>query len=149
MLEVMETGLIGSGFFNSTSSAPHFSIRSASSLAAFSASSNEMSSVTFLTASFVGFFAPRTPPVRRAPVLPPSLLDLTAEDVVVLGTADSADKLEVFVGAGFPLPAVPFAGEGVLPSTGGVAVRDGGGVGLCTIGLSQESKKSSDLRFSS
>jgi len=147
--EVLATGLMGSGFLNSTSSAPHFAIRSASSLAAFSASSKEMSSVTFLTASFVGFFAPRTPPVLRAPAAPPSLLDRTAEEVVVLGTVVSADRFELLVVvAGFPLLAVPLAGEGVLPSTGGVAVREGGGVGLCTMGLSQDSKKSSDFRLS-
>src|SRR5579859_1702800 len=110
----METGLMGSGFFKSTSSAPHLAIRSASSFAAFSASSNEISSETFLTASLVGFLAPRTPPVRRPPAAPPSLLDRTADEVVVLGTAASADKLELLVAvADFPLLAVPFAGEGV------------------------------------
>lgn len=75
---------------------------------------------------------------------------LSADDVVVLGAEDSADKFdrEVEALADFPFTAA-FAGEGVLPTTGGVAVREGGGVGLCTMGLSQDSKKSADLRFSS
>jgi hypothetical protein len=35
------------------------------------------------------------------------------------------------LGLSFPFAGVlPLAGDGVLPSTGGVAVRDGGGVGL-------------------
>ena len=127
-----EVGLMGSGFFNSTSSAPHFSIRSASSFAAFSASSKEMGSAIFLATSLVGFLAPRTP-VRRAPVEDVAFVEaLKAEDVVVLGAAaaDSTDKFELFVAFPFVGVAVPFAGEGVRPRTGGVAVRDGGGVGL-------------------
>src|SRR5271170_2553032 len=129
-----EVGLMGSGFFNSTSSAPHFSIRSASSFAAFSASSNEMGSAGFLAASLVGFLAPRTP-VRRAPVDDVVFVEaLNAEEVVVLGAAaaDSTDKFELFVVVAFPFVGVPvpFAGEGVRPRTGGVAVREGGGVGL-------------------
>jgi hypothetical protein len=44
--------------------------------------------------------------------------------------------------------SLPFApavrkGEGVRPTTGGVAVRDTGGVGFLMAGLSQEEKKSS------
>lgn len=130
-----EVGLMGSGFFSSTSSAPHFSIRSASSLAAFSASSKEIGSATFLAASLTGFLTPRTP-VRRAPVADADFVEARrAEDVVVLGTAaaDSTDKFELFVVVDFPFDevvAVPFAGEGVRPRTGGVAVREGGGVGL-------------------
>ena len=49
---VIGVGLIGSGFFNSTSSAPHFSIRSASSFAAFSASSKDIGSAIFFVANF-------------------------------------------------------------------------------------------------
>jgi hypothetical protein len=123
-------GLIGAGFFNSTSSAPHFSIRSASSFAAFSASSNEIVSA-FLTTSFCGFFAPRTP-VRLAPVDVAAFDDLNADEVVVLGAAGSVERVDRVVVPAFPLAGVPFplAGEGVRPRTGGVAVRDGGGVGL-------------------
>lgn len=42
-------------------------------------------------------------------------------------------------------PAVPAFknGDGVLPTTGGVAVREIGGVGRLTVGLSQDEKKSS------
>jgi hypothetical protein len=43
----------------------------------------------------------------------------------------------------FPLLPAVRKGEGVRPTTGGVAVRDTGGVGLLIAGLSQEEKKSS------
>lgn len=42
----------------------------------------------------------------------------------------------------FPLPAFR-KGDGVRPTTGGVAVRERGGVGLLMAGLSHEEKKSS------
>lgn len=149
---VYAVGLSASGFFNSTSSAPHFSIRSASSLAAFSASSKEIVSAIFLTASFCGFLAPSTPVLLAA--VAPVVFDEdrnAAEDVVLGAAAVSTDKFERLEFADLPLfvATAPFAGLGVLPRTGGVAVREGGGVGLWTMGLSQDSKKSSDLRFSS
>ena len=73
---------------------------------------------------------------------------LSADDVVVRGAVGSADKFErTVVAVCFPFTA-PFAGDGVLPATGGVAVLEGGGVGLTILGLlSQASKKSSDFRL--
>jgi hypothetical protein len=67
--------------------------------------------------------------------VPPVVLDevLNADEVVVLGAAEavSTDKFERLEFGDLPLfTAAPLAGEGVRPKTGGVAVREGGGVGL-------------------
>ena len=67
--------------------------------------------------------------MRLAGVFVPS-----AESDLASGDADRATS--------FPLAAFR-KGEGVRPITGGVAVRETGGVGLLIAGLSQEEKKSS------
>lgn len=127
-------------------------MRSASSFARFSASSKSIKSpVIFFAPSFCVFLAPRTEAFRGpAPVM--ALLRMAAEDVVrvAAGGAEvdaaaptSGDCVRVI-----PLPlllAVPLfrKGEGVRPTTGGVLVREIGGVGRLMAGLSQDEKKSS------
>lgn len=126
---------------------PSFSMRSASSLALFSAASKSIASaLTFLAPSFVVFFAPSTLAFLAPPAVP--VLRRAADDVIrpVVGFAESpvscfergdAERL-----MSLPLPAFR-NGEGVRPVTGGVAVRETGGVGRLIAGLSQEEKKSS------
>lgn len=73
-----------------------------------------------------------------------------ADDVIRLAVGAAAEP-SVFpsgdVALAIPLPAALAPalrkGEGVRPTTGGVAVRDTGGVGRLIDGLSQEEKKSS------
>jgi hypothetical protein len=59
-------------------------------------------------------------------------------DVGALVVADNGD----FGRAALPLVPALRNGDGVRPTTGGVDVRDGGGVGRLIAGLSQEEKKS-------
>lgn len=75
-----------------------------------------------------------------------------ADDEVVRvleGAAAVLDASSAGARGDFGLAApLPFAlalrnGDGVRPTTGGVAVRDGGGVGRLIAGLSQDEKKSS------
>lgn len=129
---------------------PSFSMRSASSLAFFSASSKSIiSPVIFLAPSFCVFFAPNTlafrgPLVvdvflRAAEVVTRLTLLAGLESLSVLASGDEARATS------FPLPFAPAPrkGEGVRPTTGGVAVREAGGVGFLMEGLSQDEKKSS------
>lgn len=138
--------------FSASGSYPSFSIRSASSLAFFSAASKSKSSSTataFLAPNFVAFLAPSIFVFFAA--WPVAEL-LIAEDVVVRETGGVAAGVEEpdpgFSGdLGLPMPAAlepgVRAGELVRPTTGGVAVRVGGGVGRLIAGLSHEEKKSS------
>lgn len=123
-------------------------MRSASSLAFFSASSKSMSAVvTFFAPSLEpAFFAPRTL-VFRAPVVP---FFSAAECVIRLAAGlDSAESVrergEAVRAISFPAPFSPALrkGDGVRPMTDGVPVRETGGVGFLMDGLSQEEKKSS------
>lgn len=104
-----------------------------------------MSPVTFLAPSFVVFFAPRTLALRGAPVV---VVFRRAEEVVVrLAGFDSPAFSDLVSGeaeraVSLPLPAFR-KGEGVRPTTGGVAVREIGGVGRLIAGLSHDEKKSS------
>lgn len=120
-------------------------MRSASSLAFFSASSKSMmSAVTFLAPSFGAFFAPSTL-AFRGPAVP--VFRRAAEDVMrlVVGFFSSVDSVlasgdeERLIS--FPLLPAVRKGEGVRPA--GVAVLETGGVGRFIAGLSQEEKKSS------
>lgn len=124
-------------------------MRSASSLAFFSASSKSMSAVvTFFAPSLEpAFFAPRTF-VFRAPVVP----FLSAAECVMrlaagLESAESVrERGEAVRAMSFPAPFESPAlrkGDGVRPMTDGVPVRETGGVGFLIDGLSQEEKKSS------
>lgn len=125
-------------------------MRSASSFAFFSASSKSIrSAVTFFAPSFdPAFFAPRTF-VFRGPVV---VVFLNAEECVIR-LAAGLESVESILERGdavrtMSLP-LPFEspglekGDGVRPMTGGVDVRDRGGVGFLMEGLSQEEKKSS------
>lgn len=124
-------------------------MRSASSLAFFSASSKSMSAVvTFFAPSLEpAFFAPRTL-VFRAPVVP---FFSAAECVMRLAAGlDSAESVrargEAVRAISFPAPFESPAlrkGDGVRPITDGVPVLETGGVGFLMDGLSQEEKKSS------
>lgn len=81
--------------------------------------------------------------MRRAEeAVPAPALVRSAEEVVVRDTGgvnppeESGDEVRV-------ASLLATRGEDVRPMTGGVAVRDGGGVGRLMAGLSQEEKKSS------
>lgn len=129
---------------SASGSYPSFSMRSASSFARFSASSKSMTSPeTFLAPSLVpAFLAPRTP-AFLGPV--PADLRSAAECVMRLAAGlDSEDLERAEEGreVSLPLP-LPESGEAVRPMTGGVAVREMGGVGRLMAGLSHEEKKSS------
>lgn len=123
-------------------------MRSASSLAFFSASSKSMSTVvTFFAPSLEpAFFAPSTL-VFFGPVVP---FFRAAECVIRLAAGlDSVDSVrergEAVRAISFPPFESPALrkGDGVRPITDGVPVRDTGGVGFLMDGLSQEEKKSS------
>lgn len=149
---LLESVLVAATFFASASSSsglyPSFSMRSASSLAFFSASSKSMRSVvTFFAPSLdPAFFAPRTF-VFRAPVV----VFLSADECVIrlaagLESVESVlERGEAVRAMSFPLPfASPLTkGDELRPMTGGVEVREMGGVGFLMAGLSQEEKKSS------
>lgn len=128
-------------------------MRSASSLAFFSASSKSIRSAEiFLTPSLAaGFLAPRMPPALRGPlvVVAPGVVFLRAAEVVIRLAAGAAgvEASESFLESGeavrwISLP-LPRSGEAVRPMTGGVEVREMGGVGFLMAGLSHEEKKSS------
>lgn len=130
---------------SASGSYPSLAIRSASSLAFFSASSKSMTSpVTFLTPSFCTFLAPR----MLAFLGPPDGVDFRKAADVVTRLAAGFDSAESVFDRGDAargtslLPALR-NGDGVRPTTGGVAVRDKGGVGFLIVGLSQDEKKSS------
>lgn len=122
-------------------------MRSASSFALFSASSKSITSATFLAPSFeVVFLAPRMLALR-GPVV---VVFRSAADVVILLATGLASEVELDFARGeadlvISLPLAPAFrnGEGVRPTTGGVPVRDTGGVGFLIEGLSHEEKKSS------
>ncbi len=135
---------------SASGSYPSFSIRSASSLAFLSASSKSITSpVTFLAPSFVPtFFAPRTfaflgpeprPDFRRAAEV---VTRLAGAATGFESPESDLERGEAARAASLPLPALR-KGEGVRPTTGGVAVLEIGGVGRLMAGLSQEEKKSS------
>ena len=152
--KTLDASVLAPFFFVSASASsasgsyPSFSMRSASSLALFSASSKSMTSlVTFLAPSLVDtFFAPRTP-AFLGPV--PADLRSAAECVMRLAAGldsvdDCLERADVGREASLPLPLpLPERGDAVRPMTGGVAVREMGGVGRLMAGLSQEEKKSS------
>ena len=106
-----------------------------------------MSPVTFFVPSFdVVFFAPRML-VLRGPV---AVVFRRAADVVILpmpGLVSDVEsdlvKGEADLEISLPLAAEFMNGEGVRPTTGGVPVREIGGVGFLIEGLSHEEKKSS------
>lgn len=119
-------------------------MRCSSSLAFLSASSKSMSAAatTFLAPSFdPTFLAPNT-----FAFLAPVVDFFNAEECVIrpaagLGVSSVLDRGEA-------ARLGPFSpglrkGDGVRPTTGGVAVREIGGVGFLIEGLSQEEKKSS------
>lgn len=124
---------------------PSFSMRSASSFAFLSASSKSIkSAVTFLKPSLGAFFAPRML-AFLGPV--PGVFFRAAEWVMrlaagLLSVESVLESGELVRAISFP-PLAPRKGEGVRPTTGGVAVRETGGVGFLIAGLSQEEKKSS------
>lgn len=122
-------------------------MRSASSLAFFSASSKSMTSpVTFLAPSLGAFLAPRTFAFRgplAAPVFRRAAEDVMRPDVGLAASPESVlERGEAERAPSLPLPAVR-KGEGDRPTVGGVAVREAGGVGRLMAGLSQDEKKSS------
>lgn len=106
------------------------------------------SAVTFFAPNFV-FFAPKTLALRGPdPAAAP--LRNAAEDVVLLAAGGLESELargeallEIPLPAPLPLDPAFRNGDGVRPTTGGVAVREIGGVGRLIEGLSQEEKKSS------
>jgi hypothetical protein len=131
---------------SASGSYPSFSMRSASSLAFFSASSKSMrSAVTFLAPSFGAFLAPRTLAFRGPAE---GTVFLSAAEVVMrlaagLVSPSALARGEEVRAISFPLAPALRKGDGVRPTTGGVAVREMGGVGFLMAGLSQEEKKSS------
>jgi len=119
-------------------------MRSASSFARFSASSKSMMSpvsffapslvVTFLAPRMLAFLGPAPVVLRSAA----ECVILLAAGLVSEGLARPEDDRDE------SLPLEPTeSGEAVRPITGGVAVREIGGVGRLMAGLSQEEKKSS------
>lgn len=131
---------------SASGSYPSFSMRSASSLAFFSASSKSImtSPPSFLAPSFeVTFLAPRMLALRG-----PVALDLIAADVVMrLEAGFASDSAPLASGDGERAVSLPFCvfrkGDGVRPTTGGVPVREMGGLSFLTAGLLHEEKKSS------
>lgn len=118
-------------------------MRSASSLAFLSASSKSIKSpVAFLTPNLVVFLAPRTLALRG----PVAVLRRAAEVVMRLAGLVSPEAVlargDEVRAISLPFPAFK-KGEGVRPTTGGVPVRETGGVGFLMEGLSHEEKKSS------
>lgn len=105
------------------------------------------SAVTFFAPSFeVVFFAPRILALR-GPVV---VVFRRAADVVILLAGGFASEAESDLARGeadleisLPLALAFRKGEEVRPTTGGVPVRDTGGVGFLIEGLSHEEKKSS------
>lgn len=118
-------------------------------MAFFSASSKSIRSVvTFLTPSFSAFLAPSTLAFRAPP--PTAVFLSAAEWVMRLAAAGLAALLSEPLPASGDvdraMPSLPPAlrkGDGVRPTTGGVAVREMGGVGFLMLGLSHDEKKSS------
>lgn len=121
-------------------------MRSASSLAFFSASSKSIrtSPPSFLAPSFeVTFLAPRMLALRG-----PVALDRMAADVVMrLEAGFASNSAPLASGDGERTVSLPFCafrkGDGVRPTTGGVAVREMGGLSFLTAGRLHEEKKSS------
>lgn len=103
--------------------------------------------MTFFAPSLGAFLAPRTLALRGPPAAP--VLRRAAEEVMRLAAGlesvasvlarGEADREMMSLAA--PLP--PVRGDEVRPTTGGVLVREMGGVGFLMVGLSQEEKKSS------
>lgn len=130
---------------SASGSYPSLAMRSASSFAFFSASSKSIASaVTFLAPNLlVTFLAPRTLALRG----PPAVEDLTRrEDVTVrpvVGLASESGLDRGEADRAVSLAPALRKGDGVRPTTGGVAVLEMGGVGRLIAGLSHEEKKSS------
>ena len=123
-------------------------MRSASSFAFFSASSKSMvmspPPPIFLAPSLdVTFLAPRMLALRG-----PVVLDRSAAEVV-MRLAAGLDSVSGPLASGDAAraPSLPFwgfrNGDGVRPTTGGVAVREMGGLSFLTAGLLHDEKKSS------
>lgn len=150
MMAALESGLSaaasGAGCSSSASgSYPSLAMRSASSFAFLSAASKSMASLaTFLAPSFeAGFLAPRMLALRG-----PVADERSAADVVMrLAAGFDSPSLDLASGEGARAASLPFCaftkGDGVRPTTGGVAVREMGGLGFLTAGLLQDEKKSS------
>jgi hypothetical protein len=121
---------------------PSFSIRSASSLAFFSAASKSrsVSAITFFAPSLF-FFAPRMFGFRAVDVV---AVFRIADDVVTgRGAADSEDAFKGDFGRA-PLPlGPPGVRNGEAVRLAGVPVLEGGLLGRLIVGLSQDEKKSS------
>jgi hypothetical protein len=143
--------LAAAGVVSSSGLYPSLAIRSASSLAFFSASSKSRatSDVIFFAPSLV-FFAPRMFGLR-APAADEVVLRIAAEEVVRIAGAEeagvAAESVAVRGDFGravpFPLALGARKGEAVLLAAEGVPVLEGGLLGLLIVGLSHEEKKSS------
>src|SRR5690349_13091412 len=119
-------------------------MRSASSLALRSAASKSMTSPppSFFAPSLEGFLPPRTLALR-GPLLVEEVLRSVDECTARLAGVGASELARGDVERAGPAPSDVRNGEGVRPTTGGVAVREVGGVGRLIAGLSQEEKKSS------
>ena len=150
MMAAPESALPPAALAGASSSAlgsyPSFSMRSASSFAFFSASSKSIitSPPSFFAPSLdVAFLAPRMLALRG-----PVVLDRSAAEVV-MRLAAGFDSVSVPLASGdgaraVSLPICAFRkGDGVRPTTGGVAVREMGGLSFLTAGLLHDEKKSS------
>jgi hypothetical protein len=142
-------GIAAAGAVSSSGLYPNFAIRSASSLAFFSASSKSRatSDVIFFAPSLV-FFAPRIFGLR-APAAVEAVLRIAAEEVVldvgaeVAGVVVESDPLRGDFGRAVPFPLAPGVRKGDAVLAEGVPVLEGGLLGLLIVGLSHEEKKSS------
>lgn len=139
--------LAATGAVSSSGLYPSFAIRSASSLAFFSASSKSSatSEVIFFAPSLV-FFAPRIFGLR-VPAAEEVVLRIAAEGVVrgaeTGGVAAESEPLRGDLGRAVPFPLAAGARKGEAVLAAGVPVLEGGLLGLLIVGLSHEEKKSS------
>lgn len=141
--------LAATGAVSSSGLYPSFAIRSASSLAFFSASSKSSatSDVIFFAPSLV-FFAPRMFGLR-APAAEEVVLRIAAEEAVrdvgaeAGGVAAESEPLSGDFGRAVPFPLAAGARKGEAVLAAGVPVREGGLLGRLIVGLSHEEKKSS------
>lgn len=138
-LPLLTTGSSSSGLY------PSFSIRSASSLAFFSAASKSKPSVAVIFfAPSLFFFAPRMFALRGAVEDAVFLIaEVGMAFAVVVVVASVPDRGDFGLAGPFPLAGALRNGDPVLEPTGGVAVREGGLLGRLIVGLSHDVKKSS------
>jgi hypothetical protein len=141
--------LAAAGAVSSSGLYPSLAIRSASSLAFFSASSKSKatSDVIFFAPSLV-FFAPRMF-VLRGPAAEEVVLRIAVDEVVrdvgaeEAGVVAESEPLRGDFGRAVPFPLALGARKGEAVLAEGVPVLEGGLLGLLMVGLSQEEKKSS------